>query len=154
MRDGAGGHEWAVPVERVARAQGVRQVATAAPAPEAAAAADSGDAFGPELREREVLSRAPPERLRAVRRRTSVLSGAPGASCLGVLLVASLAGWRRRVAVGPALLCGDAAARGGAEAWCARAAAGEQQARVLGDVEAQFLAGIRRKDGRTVGLGL
>ena len=36
----------------------------------------------------------------------------------------------------------------------ARAAAGEQQARVLGDVEAQFLAGLRRKDGRTVGLGL
>ncbi|KAK9821800.1 hypothetical protein WJX81_006790 [Elliptochloris bilobata] len=30
----------------------------------------------------------------------------------------------------------------------------EQQARVLGDVEAQFLAGLRRKDGRTVGLGL
>ena len=32
--------------------------------------------------------------------------------------------------------------------------AGDKQARVLGDVEAQFMAGLRRKDGRTVGLGL
>jgi endonuclease/exonuclease/phosphatase (EEP) superfamily protein YafD len=58
-------------------------------------------------------------------------------------------------AVGPALLHGDAGARSGAEIHArVSAAAGEQQARVLGDVEAQFLAGIRRKDGRTVGLGL
>lgn len=32
--------------------------------------------------------------------------------------------------------------------------AGEQQQRVLGDLESQYVAGLRRKDGRTVGLGL
>lgn len=32
--------------------------------------------------------------------------------------------------------------------------AGEESDRVLRDVEAQFVAGLRRKDGRTVGLGL
>jgi hypothetical protein len=34
------------------------------------------------------------------------------------------------------------------------AGAGTQQARVLQDVEQQFVAGLRRADGRTVGLGL
>ena len=34
------------------------------------------------------------------------------------------------------------------------AAAGEESDRVLRDVEAQYTAGLRRKDGRTVGLGL
>lgn len=75
MQAGAGGYQRALPIERVAGVQGVRQVATAAPAPEAAAAADGGDAFGPELREREVLSRAGPDRLRAVRCRTSAMTG-------------------------------------------------------------------------------
>lgn len=32
--------------------------------------------------------------------------------------------------------------------------AGERQERVLGDLESQFITGLRRKDGRTVGLGL
>lgn len=36
----------------------------------------------------------------------------------------------------------------------ADAGAGTQQARVLQDVEQQFVAGLRRADGRTVGLGL
>jgi hypothetical protein len=30
----------------------------------------------------------------------------------------------------------------------------QQQARVLADVERQFLQGLKRADGRTVGLGL
>jgi collagen type VII alpha len=30
----------------------------------------------------------------------------------------------------------------------------DEQQRVLSDVERQFVAGLRRKDGRTVGLGL
>jgi hypothetical protein len=33
-------------------------------------------------------------------------------------------------------------------------AAGEQQTKVLHDIEGQFMAGLRRADGRTVGLGL
>ena len=32
--------------------------------------------------------------------------------------------------------------------------AGEKQDRLLHNVEAQFMAGLRRADGRTVGLGL
>jgi hypothetical protein len=32
--------------------------------------------------------------------------------------------------------------------------AGDKQNRLLHDVEAQFMAGLRRADGRTVGLGL
>ena len=32
--------------------------------------------------------------------------------------------------------------------------AGERQDRVMGDLESQFITGLKRKDGRTVGLGL
>ena len=57
---------------------------------------------------------------------------------------------RQRALKGPCLI-----AQQGHRPSCSGALrAGEKQARVLGDVEAQFLAGLRRKDGRTVGLGL
>ena len=39
-------------------------------------------------------------------------------------------------------------------AYASCCSAGEQQQRVLGDLESQYVAGLRRKDGRTVGLGL
>jgi hypothetical protein len=41
-----------------------------------------------------------------------------------------------------------------AAAAAAAAGTGTQQAQVLQAVEQQFVAGLRRKDGRTVGLGL
>lgn len=40
------------------------------------------------------------------------------------------------------------------QAWPDYLPAGERQDRVMGDLESQFITGLKRKDGRTVGLGL